>query len=137
MKQQRILVLSQRPRAESDLPLAPRGGCRVTYCSGDSHDISAAIERIQQPVDWVLIDGAGMGGDEKEFLQSLRAIGVLFAEGGRPAPCRVQWNANGVLELCCGRKIAAGAGEGGGSVTPDEALDAFVFEYHAPMERTG
>jgi len=142
MKTQCILVFSDHRRLAAELPLPPDDRYSFTCCASDSHSIDAAVERIhQQRFDWILIDGAAMGGNQKEFVQSLRAIGLLLSEGvvdsGRNSVCKVEWDANGTLHLCCCRKIAA-CGEPGIEVAgPNLEIDGFVFEYHAPMERTG
>lgn len=137
MKQQRILLFSDHRRPAEELPLPPDHRYRLTYCASDSHGVNAAIERVQQRFDWVLIDGAAMGGDQTEFFQSLRAIGFLLSEGNMDAPCRVEWDANGVLQLCCGKKNAARGAPVRRPAATDREGEGFVFEYHAPMERTG
>ncbi len=137
MKQQQILVLSKRRQPQADLPVALRGRCRFTYCGGDDQSVVLASEQIQRRFDWILIDGAGMDGDEKEFLQSLRAIGLIFAEGEQSRACKVEWDANGVLQLCCARKQAAAGKRIASAAKAEDTMDGFVFEFHAPMERAG
>jgi len=137
MRQHRILLFSDHRRPADELPLPPDHCFRLTYCAGDSHGVNAAIERVQQRFDWVLIDGAAMGGEKTEFFQSLRAIGFLLSGGGMDASCRVEWDANGILQLHCGRKNAASGAPLRRSEATHREGEGFVFEYLAPMERTG
>lgn len=141
MKQPHILLFSDHRRSAAELPLPSDDRYTLTCCTGDSHGVDAAIERIQNRFDWILIDGATMGGDQTEFFQSLRAIGFLLSEGDagscQPASCRVEWDANGTLQLCCKRRTAVRSQRKPLPTGPNEEGDGFIFEYHAPMERTG
>ena len=140
MKEQHILFFSdhQRPAAELPVPLDDR--YRLTYCASDNRSADGT-GILQQRFDWILIDGAEIGGDQTEFFQSLRAIGLLLSER-RPGycaglQCRVEWDKNGILQLRCSRQHASAAERR--PQNADAAADAasFIFEYQAPMERTG
>lgn len=137
MEQQRILVLSKRRQPQTDLPVSLCGRYRFTYCGGDDQALLVASEQSQRRFDWILIDGAGMDGDEKDFLQSLRAIGLIFAEGEQGRSCKVEWDKNGVLQLCCARKKTSGGKGVAAADKSKQTMDGFVFEFHAPMERAG
>lgn len=140
MKEQHILLFSDHRRLAADLPVRPDDRYRLTYCASNDRNTDV-IKTLQQRFDWILIDGAEMGGDQKEFFQLLRAIGLLLSEGGGGSCpdllCRVEWGPNGVLQLHCGGRQACG---GNGSLQNLDAAaetGSFTFEYHAPMERTG
>jgi hypothetical protein len=141
MEQRRVLLFGGQQRSATDLPVPQDDRFRLTYCASDNHSVDAVIEQVQHRFDWILIDGAEMGGDQMEFFRFLRAIGFLLSEGvpdaGRLSPCRVEWDRNGTLQLCCGRKTAARGKRHRRPAGADEAGDGFVFEYHAPMEKTG
>jgi hypothetical protein len=137
MKQKHILLFSDDRRSAADLPLPPGHRYRLTYCGGDNHSVSNAIERSQRRYDWILIDGAALSGDQTEFFQSLRAIGFLLSGGCVDSPCKVEWDANGVLQLRCRKMNAVLAAAGGSPGAAYEGDEGFVFEYHAPMESTG
>jgi len=138
MKQQHILLLGDHRRPAVELPVRAGDDYRLTCCASDNRSIDV-IERIPQRFDWVLIDGASMGGDQMEFFRSLRAIGLLLSEGAdshcNNLSCKVEWDSSGTLQLHCGRRPAAALKRGPGNNA--EELSGFVFEYHAPMERTG
>lgn len=140
MKQQHILLFSDRRPSAAELPVRAGDGCRLTYCASDGRNIER-VERLQKRFDWVLIDGAALGGDKKEFFQSLRAMGFLMSpEGASPCDavrCRVEWDANGTLQLRCAGRRALGAFSGCPHAGVDVETPGLVFEYHAPMERTG
>ncbi|MFZ0468443.1 MAG: hypothetical protein WAL92_05940 [Thiogranum sp.] len=140
MKQQHILLLGDHRRPAVELPVRAGDDYQLTYCASDNRDVDV-IERVQQRFDWVLIDGASMGGDQMEFFRSLRAIGLLLSEGAdshcNNLSCKVEWDSSGTLQLHCGRRRAAGGAPKRGSGNNGEELSGFVFEYHAPMERTG
>jgi len=140
MKRQHILLFSDHRRAAAELPVQAGDDYRLTYCANDNRDVDR-IERVQQPFDWVLIDAAAMGGDQKEFFRSLRAMGLLFSKGSDHGcamlPCGVEWDERGTLYLRCARRRATGGGSGCRREESDDDSAAFTFEYHAPMERTG
>lgn len=140
MKQQHILLLGDHRRPAVELPVRAGGNHRLTYCGSDNRRIDV-FERIQQRFDWVLIDGASMGGDQMDFFRSLRAIGLLLSEGAdshcNNLSCKVEWDSSGTLQLHCGRRRAGGDALKCRSGNNGEELSGFVFEYHAPMERTG
>lgn len=123
-----------------ELPNVERDRFRFTYCAGDDRNVEPPLT-ANGTFDWVLVDGGLINGDQKELFQSLRAIGFLFSDAscGGQQSCRVEWTPEGVLELhCCmqgrreNRKAAASQRRQAG-----ESLDGFVFEYHAPMKKTG
>jgi hypothetical protein len=140
MKQQHILLFSDQRRPVAELPVRPDDRYRLTYCASDNRDANG-IDSMQQRFDWILIDGAEMGGDQKEFFQLLRAIGLLLSER-RPGYCpgllcHVEWDQRGVLQLRCSRRHAHGGDGKSPGVDPAAEVGSFTFEYHAPMERTG
>lgn len=137
MKQQRILLFSDHQRPAAELPLRRGARYQLTHCARGDQGIDA-LDSIQQRFDWILFDGALMDGDQKEIVQSLRAMGLLFPESGRPGcnrkSCKVEWDSNGILQLHCSRQRECVA------LQPDrqgDEADGFIFEYHAPMKRTG
>lgn len=141
MKSRHILLLSDHRQAEDALPLRSGGRYRFTHCTSDAARTGDVAERLQPPYDWILVDGAMMGRDEREFFQSLRAMGRLLSEGAgscyQGGACSLEWDSNGILQLrCAGRQPVSDA--------PRRQLDGatvelpgFTFEYHAPMKRTG
>jgi hypothetical protein len=141
VKNRHILLLSDRRRAETDLPLCSGGRYRFTHCTSDAACTVGEVDQLQPSYDWILIDAAMLGGDKREFVQSLRAMGHLLSEGAdsrfRHGSCSVEWDANGTLQLRC-------RGRGPISNEPRSCMDVtepqppgFIFEYHAPMKRTG
>ncbi len=137
MKQQRILVCSDQRQSAAELPLRRGDRYRLTHCARDDQGIDVT-GRMQQRYDWILFEGALMDGDQMELVRSLRAMGLLFPESGRGGcnyrSCRVEWSPNGILELHCGRR--GGCGDTPPD-RPDKEAEGYVFEYHAPMKRTG
>jgi hypothetical protein len=140
MKEQHILLFSDHRRPVAELPVRPDDRYRLTYCASDNRDANA-IDSMQQRFDWILIDGAEMGGDQKEFFRLLRAIGLLLSERGTGycsgLLCQVEWNQSGVLQLRCSRRHALGGEGRSPSADLDTDIGSFTFEYHAPMEKTG
>jgi hypothetical protein len=140
MKEQHILLFSDQRRPAAELPVRPDDRYRLTYCASDNRNADV-IDTLQQRYDWILIDGAELGGDQKEFFQLLRAIGLLLSEG-RPGYCpgllcRVEWDTNGILQLRCSRQQAAVRERKPQGADAAAEAGSFTFEYHAPMERTG
>lgn len=137
MKQQHILLFSDHQRPAAELPLRRGDRYRLTHCARDVQGIDA-LKGIQQRFDWILFDGAWMDGDQMEIVRSLCTMGLLFPESARGGcnsqSCRVEWDANGVLQLHCGQ---AGGRAGLQSQRCDSDAEGFIFEYHAPMKRTG
>jgi hypothetical protein len=140
MPVQHILLFSGHPRPSVELPVVADGRYRIVYCASDDRGADV-IEALQQRVDWVLIDGAEMGGNQKEFFQLLRAIGFLLSEreSGRcqGVRCHVEWNANGVLQLRCSRPPVRRHDDTPVRVDPAADVGSYTFEYHAPMHKTG
>ena len=99
MKNKHILLLSDHRRAETDLPLRARDRYRFTHCTCDAARTVDVVDQLQTRYDWILIDGAMMGGDQREFVRSLRAMGHLLSEGSdsccHAQSCSVEWDANG------------------------------------------
>lgn len=140
MQAQHILLFSDHPRPSGDLPVVAGGRYRVIYCASDDRGADV-IEALQQRVDWLLIDGAEMGGNQKEFFQLLRAIGFLLSEreSGRcqDIRCHVEWDANGVLQLHCSRLPVNRHDATATRLDPAADVGSYIFEYHAPMHKTG
>jgi hypothetical protein len=140
MKQQHILLFSDRRPSAVELPVLVGDGCRLTYCASDDRNI-ARIEQLQNRFDWVLVDGAALGGEKKEFFRSLRAMGLLMSPDGAPpcdaVRCRVEWDANGTLQLRCAGRRGLGPFAGCRNADIGAETPGLVFEYHAPMKRTG
>ena len=137
MKQQRILLFSDHHRPAAELPLRRGARYQLTHCARGGQGIDA-LNKMQQRFDWILLDGALMDGDQKEMVRSLRAMGLLMpesGEGGCSIPsCKVEWDANGVLQLHCSRQAVCA------NLRSDrygDNAEGFIFEYHAPMKRTG
>ncbi len=140
MKEQHILLFSDHRRPASELPVRPEDRYRLTYCASDNRS-AEVIESLRQRFDWILIDGAQMGGDQKEFFQLLRAIGFLLSDGS-PGQCSnrlcsVEWDTNGVLQLRCSRRQTPGGDRNPQGIDAAAETGSFTFEYHAPMGRTG
>jgi hypothetical protein len=137
MKQQRILLFSDRQRPAAELPLRRGARYQLTHCARGDQGIDA-VSKMQQRFDWILFDGALMDGEQKEIVRSLRAMGLLFPESCKGAcdtpSCKVEWDANGILQLHCSRQ--AGCVDFQSDQHGDHA-EGFIFEYHAPMKRTG
>jgi len=141
VKQRHILLLSDHRPTATELPLCQGGRYRFTHCTSDAVRSAEIGPGVQSRYDWILIDGAMMGGDEKEFLQSLRAMGHLLSEGAgdcyQSGGCSLEWDANGTLQLrCAGRRLMRPA-RGCRTDRAEVELPGFTFEYHAPMKRTG
>jgi hypothetical protein len=141
VKNRHILLLSDRRRAETDLPLRSGGRYRFTHCTSDAACTVGEVDQLQPSYDWILIDAAMLGVDKREFVQSLRAMGHLLSEGAdsrcQHGSCSVEWDSNGTLQLRCGGRGRAGQVPGGRMDVSEPQLPGFVFEYHAPMKRTG
>ena len=141
MKNKHILLLSDHRRAETDLPLCARDRYRFTHCTSDAARTVDVVDQLQARYDWILIDGAMMGGDQREFVRSLRAMGHLLSEGSdsccHAQSCSVEWDANGTLQLRCAGRMSAGHERRHQPDSSESQLPGFVFEYHAPMKRTG
>jgi|GEM_PF-2987094 len=137
MKQQHILLFSDHRRPAAELPLRRSARYQLTHCVRGDQGIGA-IDRMQPRYDWILLDGALMDGDQMEFVRSLDTMGLLFPEDARGVcnrqSCKVEWDANGILQLHCSRR-----GECAGVKTAGPGVDteSFIFEYYAPMKGTG
>jgi hypothetical protein len=125
-KPARILVIGDAEQAESAIRASQRERCSLACCAADDY-LDALSEPQGRRFDWVMID-AGV----------LRAMGFFSSpprveDDGR---CGVEWARDGTLQLkCCmyprsPRLKPVAAGE----VQPQSG---FVFEYHAPVKRTG
>ena len=141
MKNGHILLLSDRQRAETELPLRPGARYRFTHCTSDAARTVGDVVQLQPGYDWVLIDAAMLGGDQREFVQSLRAMGHLLSEGAdsscRHGSCSLEWDANGTLQLRCAGRRPVRNEPGCRTDLMESQLPGFIFEYHAPMKRTG
>lgn len=137
MKQQHILLFSDHPRATAELPLRRDARYQLTHCARGDREVDV-IDRVQQRFDWILVDGALMDGDQTEFVETLRAMGLLFRDRGggecNHHSCKVEWDTNGILQLHCSKRASCAGFQ---SDRHGYDTDGFVFEYHAPMKRTG
>lgn len=134
---QKILVVSDRQQAGKQLPDADRDRFRFTYCAGDNQDVNF-VDSGRPGYDWVLLDGGLMLGDQTDLFQSLRAMGFLVSgqRNCNSQACKLEWTSNGSLELhCCMQGARNKTDNPVGENIPSE--DSFVFEYHAPMKKTG
>lgn len=134
---QKVLVVSENGRGAKQLPDTARDRFRFTRCAGDNQDVDF-VDNGGPDYDWVLLDGGLMLGDQTDLFQSLRAMGFLISGQSycHNNACKLEWTPNGILELhCCMRsRVHKSDTATAASAQPD---DSFVFEYHAPMKKTG
>ena len=128
-KLQHVLIVAGPGQVKNRLPLTDSECFCFSYCAEDN--LESELLNSSHPYDWVLLDGKSLHGDQMELVRSLRAIGFFLPatmdSGG--SICQLERTDQGVLQLhCCMRTRKR-------SSTEDQ--DGCVFEYHAPMTKTG
>ena len=136
-KQVDILVIGDAGEAVPDFLGQPQDHHRFTYCARDDCARGSA-ERPGRCYDWVVIEGESLVRDETDLIQSLRAMGFFLHENKRGEHrCGVEWSREGVLQLRCCMQASARAPGCRAQQTDAGPQNGFVFEYHAPVKRTG
>ena len=138
-KQGEILVIGDTGCAE-DLKRSLHGDhYRFTCCTGDNH-AGTPSDQTGRCYDWVVINGGVLGGDEMELIRSLRAMGFfnrLHPSAIGPG-CGVEWLPDGTLQLrCCAQAQQRHCMTSKRGTAQGRDVQGFVFEYHAPVKRTG
>lgn len=133
-KQGQILVIGCTERAEALIRDSQGDRYRFTCCAGDNHT-GTSTGQTGRHYDWIVINGEALGGDETELIRSLRAMGFFSRTGGQR--CGVEWLPDGTLELhCCAQASMRGLRALTGQYL-ESGIGDLVFEYHAPVKRTG
>jgi len=137
-KQVHILVIGDSEEAVPEIFGQRQGHHQFTYCARGNY----ANGLNNQPgrfYDWIVIDGGSLGGDETELIRSLRAMGVFSPqnEDQEKQRCGVEWSQEGVLQLRCCMQGSRNKSRLAVDPVQDEQQNGFVFEFHAPMKRTG
>ncbi len=138
-KQVRILVIGDTDHAAPEILRQGKEHHQLTYCARGDHAVGSNNQSGRY-YDWIVIDGGSLGGDETDLIQSLRAMGLLLpreeCKGQRR--CGVEWSQDGVLQLrCCMQGPKHKSRKAIQHAAADKQQNGFVFEYHAPVKRTG
>ncbi len=140
-KQVKILVIGDTDAGTPEFLRHQRGHYQFTYCARDNY-ANDSHHRPGRFYDWIVIDGESLGGDETELVQSLRTMGFLSEQGkGRAGHrCGVEWSRDGILQLRCCMQASQKEARHQAAVrrqSLDKQQGGFVFEYHAPVKKTG
>ncbi len=137
-KQSHILVIGDSGEVVPELFGQQQSNHKFTYCARDNY-ANSLNDQPGRYYDWIVIDGGSLGGDKTELIQSLRAMGIFLqpTEGQEEQHCAVEWSQEGVLQLRCCMQGSRNKTSPAVDPVQDEQQDGFVFEYHAPMKRTG
>jgi len=130
-----VLVVGDTEEAAALFGHRETGRIRFSRCV-KGNDMATALRQSGRRYDWILVNAASFGGDEKDLIQSLHATGSFISGGYCRAgqSCGVEWLADGSLQMhCCMqnplRKPCASSQSG----MPER--DSVVFEYQAPIKR--
>jgi len=137
-KKKRVLVIGDPEMTACLLHDSRAEHHSFTYCAGDNcANISTGQDG--QHYEWIIINGEVLGRDETDLIQSLRAMGLLNAErpAGTDTRCGVEWLRDGSLQLRCCMKARRQVPEVSAQSPVEQQEPGFVFEYHAPVKRTG
>lgn len=109
---------------------------RFSYCAEDN--LARELADSNKRFDGLLMNACSSGEDQTDLSASLRAMGFFLEESNNAglSACRLEWDKQGTLHLkCCRHSIPAR----GQQAVPlvEAAPDGCVFEFHAPMTRTG
>lgn len=131
-----ILVLRGQKQSHREVPGSNLDSYRLSYCVAGNRDMES-VGVPENGFDWLIVDGSLIGGDRGNIIHSLRAIDIFFSNirSGNNHSCRVDWAADGTLQLQCCMQPVHMHQDMQSTSTP--ALDGFVFEFHAPMKNTG
>jgi hypothetical protein len=137
-KQVQILVIGNTEKAVPEFLRRQEGHHQFSYCARDNYanDLNNQSGRCY---DWIVIDGESLGGGETELIQSLRAMGFFLQQNGDQEKhrCGVEWSQEGVLQLRCCMQVSRNESRLAVHQVQDEQQNGFVFEFHAPVKRTG
>jgi len=137
-KKKRVLVIGDAETTASLLRDSRAEHHSFTYCAGGNcANISAGQDA--RHYEWIIINGEVLRGDETDLIQSLRAMGLLNMEPGAGAGtrCGVEWLRDGSLQLHCCMKSPRQLSKASAASPVEHQEPGLVFEYHAPVKRTG
>jgi len=137
-KKKRVLVIGDPEMTASLLHDSRAEHHSFTYCAGDNcANLSAGQDG--KHYEWIIINGEVLRGDETDLIQSLRAMGLLNTESAAAAVtrCGVEWLRDGSLQLHCCMKSPHRLSNVSAENPVEHQEPGFVFEYHAPVKRTG
>lgn len=137
-KQVQILVIGDADKAVPEFLRQQEGHHQFTYCARDNY-ANGSNNQPGRCYDWIVIDGESLGGDETELIQSLRAMGFFLQqqEDQGEHRCGVEWSQDGVLQLRCCMQVSSNESRQTVHQVQDKQQNGFVFEFHAPVKRTG
>lgn len=129
-----ILVVGSSEEAEALIRDSQGDRYCFTCCSKDDHTRTSP-DQNERRYDWVLINGEALDGDKMDLIRSLAAPGFLNTAGRHG--CGVEWLSDGTLQLHCCAQPHARRQQLPAAPFAECADGAMVFEYHAPVKRTG
>ena len=133
----RVLIVGEPDGVESLFRDEHKGSYQFTYCARDNR--SGVFPKDAPGYDWVLIKGEALAGDKKDLIQSLDAMGSLADEPQLRLMqrCGVEWQQDGTLQLRCCMQSSDRPPHPVQEAQPDQYDQGYVFEFHAPVKRTG
>ena len=137
-KQVQILIIGDGEEAVPSIIGEQQDHYQFTYCARGNY-ANGLNKPLGRVFDWVVIDGESLGGGETEFIRCLRAMGFSLPQNEiqEKHRCGVEWSQEGVLQLRCCMQASRNESRLAVHQVQDEQQNGFVFEFHAPMERTG
>ncbi|VAW75596.1 hypothetical protein MNBD_GAMMA15-21 [hydrothermal vent metagenome] len=135
MDKTNILVVGDEDEAAALLDKRGTTGIRFSRYTRDN-DKTTVFRQPGRRYDWLLVNVASFGADEKDLIQSLRATGFFIPTGSQRQrrSCGVEWLADGSMQMhCCMQSSAQeSCGSSQNNFVGD---DSVVFEFQAPVKR--